>query len=61
MHTEWDTTTRDNTLALYGVKPRRSRLFHSPAYYALRTVARAAVIFLPILGIHALAYTLIPA
>lgn len=55
MHTEWDTATRDHTLALYGAK------HHSPAYYALRTIARAAVIFLPLLGIHALAYTLFPA
>lgn len=54
MHTEWDTTTRDRTLALYGAK------HHSPAYYALRTLARAAVIFAPVLSIHALAYTLIP-
>lgn len=55
MHTEYDTATRDRTLALYGAK------HHSPAYYALRTAVRAALIFLPILGIHALAYTLIPA
>lgn len=56
MHTEWDTATRDNTLALYGVKR------HTPAYYALRTGARAALIFLPVILVpHIIAYTLVPA
>lgn len=35
MHTDNDTQTVTNTLALYGVK-------HSPTYYRVRTIVRAA-------------------
>lgn len=35
MHTEYDTQTVTNTLALYGVKR------HSAAYYRVRTIVRA--------------------
>lgn len=56
MHTEWDPATRDHTLALYGAK------HHTPAYYALRTAVRAALIFLPVILVpHIIAYTLVPA
>lgn len=59
MHTENDTITRDNTLALYGVRHR------SPLYRAIQATARmvalftalAAVVILP----HVIAYTLFPA
>jgi len=33
MHTYWDTLTRDNTLALYGVRPSRVQTL-------IRTIAR---------------------
>lgn len=55
MHTEWDTTTRDNTLALYGAK------HHGNAYYAVRFLARTALILAVVILPHAIAYTLIPA
>lgn len=44
MHTYWDTRTRDNTLALYGVKR------HSPAYRALRATARTLIVAVPLIG-----------
>lgn len=58
MHTEWDTQTVTNTLAMYGVRR------HTPAYYAVRGIVRFtayviglfAVVILP----HAITYTLIP-
>lgn len=55
MHTEWDTATRDRTLALYGAKHR------SNTYYAVRFLARTALIVAVVILPHALAYTLVPA
>jgi len=44
MHTELDTRTRDNTLALYGVK------HHSPAYYRIRAIVRTLIVAVPLVG-----------
>lgn len=58
MHTEWDTATRDHTLALYGVKRHPvADMVRASAQFIAYTV----LIFAPVLGIHALAYTLFPA
>lgn len=50
MHTEYDTATRDNTLALYGVK------HHSPAYRALRSTAQAVTVFIATVITFGMAY-----
>lgn len=50
MHTYNDTRTRDNTLALYGARHR------SRAYRITRSLVRAAVVTLPLIG--GLAYSL---
>lgn len=44
MHTYNDTATRDNTLALYGVK------HPTPAYYRVRAVVRTLVVAVPLVG-----------
>lgn len=55
MHTEWDTATRDSTLALYGAK------HHSNAYYAVRALVRTALLIAVVVIPHAIAYAIIPA
>ena len=55
MHTEWDTATRDNTLALYGAKHR------TPAYYAVRFLARTVMVLAVIVLPHAIAFAVVPA
>lgn len=47
MHTLNDTRTRDNTLALYGVKRR------SPAYRAIRAAVRTLIVAIPLVGGYA--------
>lgn len=54
VHTYNDTRTRDNTLALYGVKHR------SLAYLALRGLARTALVLAVFILPHALVFALVP-
>ena len=53
MHTHNDTRTRDNTLALYGVKRR------TPAYRAIRATVRTLIVAVPLVGVYA--WALVPA
>lgn len=57
MHTEWDTLTRDNTLALY-------RTPRTDGYYIRRGLARMgaylAILATVVLAPHAIAYAVVP-
>lgn len=59
MHTEYDTATVTNTLALYGVR-RRSPLYRTVQGMA-RMIAYAAILASVTILPHAIAYALIPA
>lgn len=54
MHTEFDTQTRDNTLVLYGVN-------RSPAYYAIRFLARVGMVMAIVIVPHAIAFWIVGA
>lgn len=50
MHTEFDRDVVTNTLALYGVNS------HSPAYYAIRFLARVGMVMAFVIAPHAIAF-----
>ncbi len=59
MHTEYDTQTVPNTLALYGVKAHSPLYRHTQAFVRMvaYTIAIVAVVTVP----HVIAYLIIPA
>lgn len=59
MHTEYDTQTVTNTLALYGVKHRSPLYRHTQAL--VRMVAYTAAIVSVVTVPHIIAYLIIPA